>query len=354
MRRRASSVQVAIRLVAALAGCAVAIVGVGVDAAGASGAVPTLGAAVQIAPGGGYALARASANGRAALIEQDAPPGQPGMLLIWRAGASGLERTPVRGQPLYISPDGRAILAACGGAGLCSWHQGQARGRERDLSAYCPAPPATASTVIRSSPGARALLLTCLSTGGEATVILRRAGGRLTPTATLRGFEGQAISEDGASLILTRQTSTWVDHRGQLRLVARSAPPFAVSQNAAHLAYVDEHTRTGIEGGTFDIYNTNTRQRRTVQIACPPPALRAPCFQGGFLSDDGKLLELTAQPSPEDPTAGLPVAVDAENGALSPLGPPGPRCEVQGLSAEGGQALYRCSTGIFMRAISGD
>jgi hypothetical protein len=170
----------------------------------------------------------------------------------------------------------------------------------------------------------------------------------------LRGFEGQAISEDGSRAILTRQTSTWVDHHGKLRLVARSAPPFAVSQNAAHLAYVDEQARTGIEGGTFDIYNTRSGQRRAVQIACPPPALRAPCFQGGFLSGDGRLLELTAQPTPEDPTAGLPVAVNAENGALQPLGPPGPRCEVQGLSAQGAQALYRCAAGIFMRTIIGD
>jgi hypothetical protein len=270
--------------------------------------------------------------------------------LIWRAAHGGLQRTPLRGQPLYISPDGRSILAACGRAGLCSWHQGQARGRQHNLSGDCPAPHATANTVIRSSPNARYLLLTCLSTDGEAAVIVRLTARAATRTATLRGFEGQAIADDGQTAILTRQASTWADDRGKLRLAARTAPPFAVSQNASHLAYI----AGGGTGATFEIYDTATAQTRSVQITCPPPAQHGPCFQGGFLSADGTLLELTAEPTPQDPAAGLAVTVDAEDGALSPLSPSGPGCEVQGLSANGGEALYACSTGIYMRAISGD
>jgi hypothetical protein len=262
----------------------------------------------------------------------------------------------MRGDPLYISNDGLAITSDCGRTDFCSWHVGERRVRILDMRPSCPFPRHTVNTVIHSSPGGQYLLVTCISNdNGHSSVILHVNSGKPERIAVFHGFEGDSISADGTTAILGKATTTWVYRAHHLQEIVGYSSAVAVSPNARFFTYFGHRNVNpgpGTNNTDFEVYDALTGRTRSLTVACPPPGEVAPCFEGGFVSNDGRLLQFSAQPGPGDTTSGVTVVIDDQTGLLSVLSPTSASCRAQGVSSNGSVELYECSSGIFIRTVS--
>ncbi len=320
-----------------------------------------------------------SEHGQAAVIAVSPPPshGLPSSavppLYIWLAANHRVRPTGVRGDPLAVTDDGKAIAYQCGpganqGASahvqLCFWHSSASHVRQISLQPFCPdrQDHVAGATQMVLSADWHTLMIWCIHgnySSASAVVLLHLGAGAPKTIAVLHRMatEEADLSPDGSTALMNEYPANgnFIYRSGHLHRVVNHHGVGIFSRNGQFVDYFGYATSASSFGDDVVIENVETRAASHIPFQDLPVDECGGCLtlRPGSVSDDGRRVFFGISGA-NNGTNGLYVA-DQPSGSVVELdnkvchgtasgGCTGPiRAEIawHGVSADGHVVLYK-------------